>query len=570
VINGTTDWVYEEELGLQDAFRWSPNSRRIAYWRFDQTAVPAFPMIDELTTYPRVSVLRYPKAGAPNSKVQVGVIDVAAGVPLSAAANGARDGGPQAGTADGAAGGAPRTTWLEVGGDTGLYLARMEWVGNDSLTVMRLPRRQNRVDVLMLSAGSGRGRTLVTDSDSAAYVDVDDYPIWVNGGRQFLWLSDASGWRQLYLHNRDGSLVGQVTRDGADVLGVVAVDEKRDRVYVQAAAPTPTQRQILRYPLKGGRAERVTTAPGTHAASVGPDARYLVDSYSTASQPTTMTLYELPKMRRVRVLVGNEAIKGNLAALAVRAPEFFRIPVGGEQLDAFRIVPADFDSTKSYPVLMYVYGGPASPTVSDAWGGTRYLWHQLLAQQGYVVVSVDNRGAAWRGRDFRKGTQLHLGAQESQDQIGAAQWLAKQKWVDAKRIGIWGWSYGGYLTTLTAAKGGDLFRMAIAVAPVADWRLYDTIYTERFMWTPQENADGYKASAPLSYVDGLRARFLLVHGTGDDNVHPQNSIQLAEKLEAAGRPFYMLLYPNRTHAISGGNAQAHLFDSMTRFVKDNL
>jgi dipeptidyl-peptidase 4 len=219
---------------------------------------------------------------------------------------------------------------------------------------------------------------------------------------------------------------------------------------------------------------------------------------------------------------------------------------------------------------MYVYGGPASPTVSDAWGGTRYLWHQLLAQQGYVVVSVDNRGAAWRGRDFRKGTQLHLGAQESQDQIGAAQWLAKQKWVDAKRIGIWGWSYGGYLTTLTAAKGGDLFRMAIAVAPVADWRLYDTIYTERFMWTPQENADGYKASAPLSYVDGLRARFLLVHGTGDDNVHPQNSIQLAEKLEAAGRPFYMLLYPNRTHAISGGNAQAHLFDSMTRFVKDNL
>jgi dipeptidyl-peptidase-4 len=575
VINGTTDWVYEEELGLQDAFRWSPDSRRIAYWRFDQSAVPAFPMVDELTAYPRVSVLRYPKAGAPNSKVQVGVVDVTAGVPVPAAAIGGSGGPPATAGATsratpGATNAAVRTTWLEVGGDTGQYLARMEWVDNDSLTVVRLPRRQNRADVLMLSAQSGRGRTLLTDSDSAAYVDVDDYPIWVNGGRQFLWLSDASGWRQLYLHNRDGSLVNQVTRDGADVLGVVAVDEDRDRVYVQAAAPTPTQRQIVRYPLKGGRAERVTTAPGTHVATVGPGARYLVDSYSTASQPTTMTLYELPKMRRVRVLQGNEAMKANLAALAARAPEFFRIRVGSEQLDAFRIVPVDFDSTKSYPVLMYVYGGPASPTVSDAWGGSRYLWHQLLAQQGYVVVSVDNRGAAWRGRDFRKATQLKLGTLESEDQIGVAQWLAKQKWVDPKRIGIWGWSYGGYLTALTASKGGDLFRAAIAVAPVADWRLYDTIYTERFMWTPQENAEGYKAGAPLNYVDGLRARLLLVHGTGDDNVHPQNSIQLAEKLEAAGRPFYMLLYPNRTHAISGGNAQAHLFDSMTRFVKDNL
>jgi dipeptidyl-peptidase-4 len=295
-----------------------------------------------------------------------------------------------------------------------------------------------------------------------------------------------------------------------------------------------------------------------------------VDTWSTASQPPTATVYELPAMRRVRVLEDNAKVKANLAAAGLRAPEFFKLPAQGTELDAYRIVPADFDSTKAYPVLMYVYGGPASPTVNDAWGGTRYLWHQLLAQQGYVVVSVDNRGAAWRGRDFRKITQRRLGHYESEDQLAAARWLAAQRWVDPKRLGIWGWSFGGYMTTFTAAKGGDLFRAAIAVAPVTDWRLYDSIYTERFMWTPQENARGYDENAPLAHAEKIKARFLLVHGTGDDNVHPQNSIQLAERLQEAGVPFYMLLYPNRTHSISGGNSTAHLYESMTRFVMDNL
>ena len=547
VINGTTDWVYEEELGLSDAFRWSPDSKRIAYWRFDQREVPAFPMVDETGgVYPRVSVLRYPKAGAPNARVQVGVLDVASA----------------------------RTRWLEVGGDTGIYLARMEWVGSDSVTVLRLPRKQNRLDVLMLSAATGTGRTVLTERDSA-YVDVEDQPVWVNGGRQFLWTSDRSGWRQLYLYDRSGRLVRQVTRDGVDVVGLAHVDEARGEAYAVVAAPdartrTLTQREVHRFSLDGKRAARLTREPGTHAVSVAPGGRYLVDTWSTASQPATTTLYELPAMRRVRVLEDNAKVKASLAAAQLRAPEFFRIPVDGVELDAYRIVPADFDSTKAYPVLMYVYGGPASPTVNDAWGGTRYLWHQLLAQQGYVVVSVDNRGAAWRGRDFRKITQYRLGQYESADQIAAARWIGARRWADPKRIGIWGWSYGGYLTTLTAAKGGDLFRAAIAVAPVADWRLYDSIYTERFMWTPQQNAEGYAQGAPLAHVKGLKARYLLAHGTGDDNVHPQNSIQLADQLQAAGVPFYMLLYPNRTHSISGGNSTAHLYDSMTRFLLENL
>jgi dipeptidyl-peptidase-4 len=264
-------------------------------------------------------------------------------------------------------------------------------------------------------------------------------------------------------------------------------------------------------------------------------------------------------------------LAARVASLRLRPPEFFKVPLpNGVQLDAMRIVPADFDSTRRYPVLMYVYGGPAAPTVSDAWGGTRYLWHQLLARQGVVVVSVDNRGAAWRGRDFRKITQRNLGAIESQDQMDAARWLARQPWVNGGEIGIWGWSYGGYLSSLTAAKGGDLFEMAIAVAPVTDWRLYETIYTERFMGLPSENAEGYRESAPQNHVAGLTAKYLIVHGTGDDNVHPQNTMQMVKKLEDAGKLYRMLLYPNLTHSISGGNAQYHLYRSMTQFVIDAL
>ncbi|HEX6059244.1 MAG TPA: S9 family peptidase [Gemmatimonadaceae bacterium] len=544
IINGTTDWVYEEELGLRDAFRWSPDGTRIAFWRFDQSAVPEFPMVDELGLYPEVETLRYPKAGEANSRVQVGVLTLA---------NGA-------------------VRWIDVGADTGIYIARMQWVGRDSLSIQRLPRAQNRVDLLMASATTGGTRTIMSDRDSA-YVDVEgDAVRWIDGGRRFLWLSDRSGWRQVWLHDRSGTPVRQVTRDGVDVLSIEAVDERAGTVYVTAAAPTPTQRQVYAHALSGrGEPRRITTAPGAHRLSIGPTFRYAVDVHSDADTPPVATLHDFPSMRRVRVLESNAQLASSLASLGLRAPEFFTVPLpNGTRLDAVRILPADFDSTRRYPVLMYVYGGPAAPTVTDQWSGSRYLWHQLLAQKGVVVVSVDNRGAAWRGRDFRKITQFALGSVESQDQIDAARWLARQSWVNGEEIGIWGWSYGGYLSSLTAAKGGDLFDMAIAVAPVTDWRLYDTIYTERFMGLPSANAKGYDESAPQSHVAGLTAKYLIVHGTGDDNVHPQNTMQMAKKLQEAGKPFSMLLYPNLTHSISGGNAQYHLYRSMTEFVLDNL
>jgi dipeptidyl-peptidase-4 len=448
----------------------------------------------------------------------------------------------------------------------------MEWVGSDSVVVQRMPRKQNQVDVMLLSATSGRGRIVMSDRDSA-YVDVENGDLrWIGGGqRQFLFLSDRSGWRQLYLFGRDGKVVRHLTTDGMDVLGVSGVDSTNGYVYVTAAAPTPMERNTYRVKLTGGAMERVTPQPGTHAFDISPDGKYAVDIYSTIGAPPVATLYSLPSMSVIRVLQDNAPLKARLAQVAMRPAEFIKVPMpDGLMLDGYRIVPANFDSTKKYPVLMYVYGGPAAPQVSDAWGGTRLLWHQSLAQQGYVVVCVDNRGAAWRGRDFRKTTQYMLGVKESADQIDAAKWIGRQSWGDASRIGIWGWSYGGFMSANAAGRGGDVFKAALVVAPVTDWNLYDTIYTERFMWLPSVNAKGYREGSPQTYASGVKARMLLVHGTGDDNVHPQNTTQYANKLEAAGKPFYMLLYPNRTHSISGGNTSVHLFNSLTRFLLENL
>ncbi|MBK5189018.1 MAG: DPP IV N-terminal domain-containing protein [Gemmatimonadaceae bacterium] len=540
IINGTSDWVYEEELAIRDAFRWSPDSKKIAFWRFDQSPIPIFPMIDELSLAAQMIPLRYPRPGDRNSKVTVGVVD-----------------------ADTRA-----TTWLHTGDAE--YIAAMAWAGADSLAIQRMPRTQNRIDLLMLSAASGDGRTVLTERDSA-WVDVDeDTPRWLSNGTMFLWASERSGWRQYYLYQRDGRLVGRVTRDGADVSSLSGVDEKRGYVYAIAASPTPMQRQLFRYPLKGGAEMRVTTEPGSHRVSISPDGAAMVDIHTTAQLPGAATLVSLAPGGARHVLEANAELREALAKVT-RAPEFFQLPMpDGARLNAYRIVPPDFDSTRKYPVLMYVYGGPMSQTVLDDYGADRYLWHELLARKGIVVVSVDNRGTGARGSAFRHVVYEHLGIHESDDQIAAAKWLATQRWVDASRIGIWGWSYGGYMTALSAFRGGSVFRSAISVAPVTDWRLYDDIYTERYMRTPAENAAGYEGGAPLTYVQGLTASYLLVHGTGDDNVHLQNSIQLVDKLEAANKQFQFMVYPGRTHAILGGNSRRHLFTLLTNFVDRTL
>lgn len=547
IINGTTDWAYEEELDLRDAFRWSPDSRRILFWRFDQSAIPTYPLLDDDSLYPRVRSLRYPKAGEPNSTVKLGVVTVATGA----------------------------TTWLHTGGDTtayGDYLARAEWAGADSIVVQRLPRLQNRIDVLMASATTGGTRPLLTERASAWLEVEEGSPTWVDGGRAFIWASERSGWTQYYLYRRDGTLVRRITRDSVDATALAGVDAKRRILYVVEAGPTPMQRQLVAYDWrKTGAARRVTRQAGTHRVSIAPGGGWMVDIWTAANIPPVTSVAALPAAAHSRTIEGNDALRSAVARLGLRAPEFFQLPMpDGTTLDAYRIVPAGFDSTRRYPVLMTVYGGPGSQTVTDDWGGANYLWHQMLARRGLVVVSVDNRGTGARGTAFRDVTYQHLGLRESQDQIDAARWLAKQPWVDGSRIGIWGWSYGGYMAAMTAFRGGDVFRAAISVAPVTDWRLYDAIYTERYMRTPRENPTGYAESSPQRYVSGLTASYLLVHGTGDDNVHPQNTIQLIDRLVAAGKPFQLMLYPNRTHSIAGGNTRVHLFDLLTSFVEEHL
>jgi dipeptidyl-peptidase-4 len=544
IINGTFDWVYEEELGLQDGWRWSPDGQRIAFWRIDQSPVRTFYMIQETDSlYSQPVALRYPKAGTPNPTAKIGVVSINGGA----------------------------TTWMDTGTDPEALLARMEWAESPTeVVIQRTNRIQNRVDVLLADAGTGRSHTLFTESDPA-WVDVSDDFTWLNDGRQFLWSSERDGWNHLYVYNRDGSVARQLTRGEWEVTRVMGVDERGGWVYFGATEEGPEERHVYRVRLNGrGGMEQLSRETGTHNATISPAGTYYLDAYSTMATPAITKLHRA-NGAEVRTLVDNAPVRATLGQLAVSAPEFFTIRThDGAELNAWMIKPADFDPARKYPVLMYVYGGPGSQTVLNSWTGSRYLWHQSLAQRGYIVVSVDNRGTGARGRDFKKVVYLKLGQYEAADQIEAANWLASQPYVDAGRIGIWGWSYGGYTTAMAMTRPGAPFKAAVAVAPVADWGLYDTIYTERFMRTPQENPEGYRLGAPQTAAANLRGRLLIVHGTGDDNVHFQNSVRLANALQAAGKQFQFMAYPNRTHGISGGNTSAHLHTLLTDWILANL
>ncbi len=541
VINGTSDWVYEEELDLRDAFRWSPDGKRIAFWRLDQSAIRPFYLVNQDSLYPQLVPVRYPKAGMPNSEVKIGVIELGSG----------------------------RTTWVDLGAERDIYIAALDFAGSpDEVWLTRLNRHQNRLDLLLADARTGVSRVVMTDRDSA-WVDAHQ-PQWINGGRQFLFLSDREGYTQAYLFNRDGSFVRRVTPGGWDVLELYGVDEQAKLLYFTGAIDGPLGRPLLKIGLDGKGLARVTTEPGTHRVEFDPTFQLYVDTYSRAGVPPVQLLRRADG-RLVRTVAENLALARKVNALQLRLPEFLKIRTpDGTDLNAWIIRPRDFDPGKRYPLLMFVYGGPGSQTVTDGWGGTQYLWHQMLAQDGYLVASVDNRGTGARGAQFEKITYLRLGRYESADQIAAARWFASQPYVSADRIGLWGWSYGGYMTSRTMFLGGGVFRAALAVAPVTDWRFYDTIYTERYMRTPAENAAGYDESAALTYADSLKGRFLLVHGTGDDNVHFQNSVRLVERLEGANKQFDLRIYPNKTHAITGGTTRENLYGLFTEWLKKHL
>ncbi|UCF18241.1 MAG: S9 family peptidase [Gemmatimonadota bacterium] len=542
IINGTTDWVYEEELSLSDGFRWSPDGRRIAYWRFNQSNIPTFYLLDESKLYPELIPVRYPKSGTRNSDVKLAVVELGSG----------------------------RTTWIDVGpASEEFYIARMDFADSpDEIWFQRLNRHQNRMDLLLADVRTGQSRLVMSDSDEA-WLDLSE-PVWIDGGRKFLYTSERDGFAQLYLYERDGSLIRKVTTAEWEVTETFGVDEDEGVVYYTGAGEGPSIRPLYRVGLDGEGLTRLSDASGRHRIEFDPTFTYYLDTYSSAGVPPVQIIRTVTG-DPVRTLADNTVLADKLEALRLRRPEFLKIPIDeAVELEAWLIKPPDFDPTRRYPLLMYVYGGPGSQTVTDAWGGDRYLWHQLLASAGFLVASVDNRGTGARGARFKKVTYLNLGAYESADQIAAARYFAGLPYVDGSRIAIWGWSYGGYMAALSLFKGADVFKAGISVAPVTDWRLYDTIYTERYMRTPEENPEGYAASAPLAYADQLSGRFLLIHGTADDNVHPQNSTQLVQRLIEADKQFELRFYPNKAHSISGSTTRVNLYTLMTRFLKENL
>ncbi|MCL7971905.1 MAG: S9 family peptidase [marine benthic group bacterium] len=543
IINGTTDWVYEEELGLRDAFRWSPDGARIAYWRFDQSPVRTYWLMDALPLYPELTGVRYPKAGEENSTVQVGSVELASG----------------------------ETTWFDIGPQTDIYVARMEWAeSSEQVVIQRLNRHQNQLDLLLGDARLGTTSLLFSERDEA-WIDANDDLHWIEGGERFTWTSDRDGYSHVYLYDRSGRMVRQLTRGNWDVTAFHGVDEEEDRIFFTAASESPTTRSVYRASLEGTDMTRIAGGRGTHSARFSPDFRLFTDTYSAIGSPPVTRLRRVSDGSEVRVLADNSELSGKLEALDLREPEFFTVRAeDGSDLNAWIIKPRDFDPGKTYPLLLYVYGGPGSQTVRDAWGGSRYLWHQMLVQDGILVASVDNRGTGARGREFKKQVYMRLGQLETADQLAALQQLGELPYVDASRVGIWGWSYGGYMALMTSLTGGSRVAAAIAGAPVTSWELYDTIYTERFMRTPQENLDGYAAGAPLTLAGGLEGELLIIHGTADDNVHPQNTLRMIYELEQAGKQFDMRLYPGQRHGVRGRVLTVNLYEMMTAFLHRTL
>jgi dipeptidyl-peptidase 4 len=550
VVNGTFDWVYEEELGLRDGWRWSPDGQAIAFWQLDAEGVRDFTLINNTgSLYPTLTTFPYPKAGETNSASRVGIV--------------------------GARGGAVR--WLDVPGDPrNQYIARMEWAANSNEVVLqRLNRLQNAIDVMIGDARTGRVSTVLTERDEA-WVDVTDDFRWVDQGRRFVWVSERDGWRHVYLVDRASGRAAVVTPGAFDVIAVEEVDEAGGWVYFLASPDDPTQQYLFRARLDGqGPAERLTpqSEPGTHGYQLSPDGRWAIHTHSRFDDPPTTDLVRLPAHAAVRTLAGNAALRAKVAALARKPTEFFRVEIGaGVQLDGWCIKPPDMQPDRRYPLFVYVYGEPAAQTVVDRWGGNTYLWHLLLAQHGYVVVSVDNRGTpAPRGRAWRKSIYRQVGILASEDQAAAVRAMASWPFIDAARVGVWGWSGGGQMTLNAMFRHPDLYKTGMAVAFVSDQRLYDTIYQERFMARPQDNPDGYRLGSPITFAGHLAGNLLIVHGTGDDNVHYQSTEMLIDALVKARKRFTMMAYPNRSHGIfEGENTTIHLYDLLTSYLEQHL
>lgn len=543
IINGITDWVYEEEFAFVRAFDWSADSKKLAYIRFDESEVPELSMnIFQKNLYPSVETFKYPKAGEKNSSVSLFIYDVTAGASKN----------------------------IALGNYSDFYIARMKWTNDaNTLCAQVLNRHQDNLDLLFIDGNSGVARVVMNEKD-AAYVDVTDNLTFLKDN-SFIWTSEKDGFNHIYLYDKNGKLKNQVTKGFWEVTSYYGYDEKTKTVYYQSTENGSTVRDIYKISLNGKNKVKLSQQVGTNTATFSPNYEYFINSYSSATTPPTYTLNNSKDGKLVKGIIDNSSLLDKLKKYNLPSKDYFELTTEkGHKLNAWMIKPKDFDASKKYPVFMYQYSGPGSQQVANDWLDTNDMWFMMLSQQGYITVCVDGRGTGFKGAAFKKVTQKELGKYEVEDQIDAAKVLGSYSYVDKSRIGIFGWSYGGFMASNCILKGADVFKMAIAVAPVTNWRFYDSIYTERYMQTPQENSSGYDTNSPINFADKLKGNFLLIHGSADDNVHFQNSMQFVEALVQANKQFDWAVYPDKNHGIYGGKTRIQLFNKMTNFIKEKL
>lgn len=541
IINGMPDWVYEEEFTMYEAYRWSKDANRLAYLKFNEKDVPSFTMpIYKGNLYPQNEVFKYPKVGERNSEVSLWVYNVRTS----------------------------QTQKVELGSGFE-YIPRFQWVDETGLAVFTMNRLQNELTVYLCDLATGARKIIYTEK-SDTYIEITDDYCFMPRDKGFLWVSESDGFRHLYHYDYEGKLINRLTSGNWDITELYGTDTDMKTIFFQSAEVSPLERRVYSIQIDGKKKKDLTPYEGWNSAEFTEGCTFFVHTRSTISTPASYQICDR-NGKTVRVLETNDDLKEKLKNLNIKDPEFFQCKTESDvALNGWMIKPADFDPSKKYPVFMYVYGGPGSQTVKNQWGSSNYLWFQMLAQLGYIVVSVDNRGTGARGRDFRASTYRQLGNLETIDQMEAAKWLGKQTYVDKNRIGIFGWSYGGYMSSLCITRGADLFKMAIAVAPVTNWKFYDNIYTERYMGTPETNPNGYDDNAPIKFADRLKGKYLLIHGTADDNVHWQNTAEMTNALVKANKQFDQFIYPDSNHGIYGGNTRYHLYTMMTDYIKRNL
>lgn len=538
IINGTTDWVYEEEFAITQGFYWSPDSKKLAFYRFDESNVKQYNMQQWGELYPEDYTFKYPKAGEDNSVVDVLIYDIAS----------------------------QKTLKLDVGSENDQYIPRLKWTNNpDILSFMRMNRLQNKMELLLADANTGSISTLYTEEDKA-YVEVPETWIFLKDGKNFLLSSEKDGYNHIYMYDMNGREVRQITTGKFDIADVCGIDEKAKKIYFTSKETAPYNKELYVIGFDGKKKTRLSERNGTYSISFSKGCKYYISSFSDANTAPIFTIHNT-KGKQLVTLEDNAALQQRMKEYGSETKEFGTLTTSeGVDLNYYIIKPADFDSTRKYPVFFYVYGGPGHQQVTNSYGYSDYYWQRLLAQHGYIVVCFDGRGTGGRGAEFKKMTYKQLGKYECADAIEAARYFGKKAWVDENRLGIFGWSFGGYLSSLAILKGNDVFKSAIAVAPVTTWRYYDNIYTERFLQRPQDNPEGYDENSPLNFADRLTGNYLLIHGTGDDNVHFQNAADMVTALEKANKQFEMRIYPNKNHSIYGGNTRLNLYTLMTDFI----